>query len=69
VAMDPPKDASPESIRDAKTAVLKCTEEVKLSETVVGQYTAFNGKEGYKDDEGVPKVCNYYCRDFFFVDF
>lgn len=55
VAMEPPKDTSPESIRDEKTRVLEQTQPVLLKDTVVGQYIGVNGKAGYKDDDGVPK--------------
>eukprot|EP00299_Pterocystis_sp_00344_P008135 c2963_g1_i2.p1 GENE.c2963_g1_i2~~c2963_g1_i2.p1 ORF type:complete len:490 (+),score=107.86 c2963_g1_i2:30-1499(+) len=55
VAMEPPKDTQPESIRDEKTRLLQSTKPVQLEDTVVGQYIAANGNAGYKDDAGVPQ--------------
>eukprot|EP00300_Choanocystis_sp_HF-7_P030197 c38967_g1_i1.p1 GENE.c38967_g1_i1~~c38967_g1_i1.p1 ORF type:complete len:513 (+),score=131.34 c38967_g1_i1:1-1539(+) len=56
VAMEPPRDGTPEAIRDEKTRVLQSTRAVVLEDTVVGQYVGSEkDPQGYKDDEGVPK--------------
>eukprot|EP01060_Flectonema_neradi_P006696 TRINITY_DN1457_c0_g1_i1.p1 TRINITY_DN1457_c0_g1~~TRINITY_DN1457_c0_g1_i1.p1 ORF type:complete len:533 (+),score=106.31 TRINITY_DN1457_c0_g1_i1:64-1662(+) len=54
VAMEPPKDLSPEAIRNAKVDVLRQTSTATPEQTVLGQYTAGNGKIGYTDDITVP---------------
>jgi glucose-6-phosphate 1-dehydrogenase len=54
VAMEPPKDTSPESIRDEKTRVLEQTAPVVLKDTVVGQYRGNDKEKSYKEDDGVP---------------
>lgn len=41
--------------RDEKVKVLRSVPPIDLQDTVLGQYTAGNGMEGYLDDEGVPK--------------
>ncbi|XP_013794417.1 glucose-6-phosphate 1-dehydrogenase-like [Limulus polyphemus] len=60
VAMEKPVSTVAEDIRDEKVKVLRCMPEVKLEDTVLGQYVGDpNGegeaKEGYLDDPTVPK--------------
>ncbi|XP_054715675.1 glucose-6-phosphate 1-dehydrogenase-like [Uloborus diversus] len=60
VAMEKPVTTSGEDIRDEKVKVLRCMEEVKLDNIVLGQYTGNpelegEAKEGYLDDPTVPK--------------
>lgn len=58
LAMDEPEDFSAEAIRDQKVKLLKQTKPISTDEVLLGQYTAANGKPGYKDDETVPKDSN-----------
>eukprot|EP00301_Raphidiophrys_heterophryoidea_P006118 c12498_g1_i2.p1 GENE.c12498_g1_i2~~c12498_g1_i2.p1 ORF type:complete len:543 (-),score=158.87 c12498_g1_i2:286-1914(-) len=53
IAMEPPRDLSPEAIRDEKTRVLEATREVSIEDSVLGQYVADGNNPGYKDDAGV----------------
>eukprot|EP00850_Spirogloea_muscicola_P002141 SM000008S22230 [mRNA] locus=s8:585467:589117:- [translate_table: standard] len=48
VAMEKPVSMGPEDVRDEKVRVLRCIEEIKDNDVVLGQY------EGYTDDETVP---------------
>lgn len=68
VAMEPPVCVHGENagghVRDEKVKVLQAILPVKMSETVLGQYTADDAgkEEGYLDDPGVPNdsVCPTY---------
>eukprot|EP00002_Diphylleia_rotans_P015687 TRINITY_DN303_c0_g1_i1.p1 TRINITY_DN303_c0_g1~~TRINITY_DN303_c0_g1_i1.p1 ORF type:complete len:486 (-),score=126.24 TRINITY_DN303_c0_g1_i1:541-1998(-) len=55
VAMEPPVDSSDDSIRDEKVKVLKAIEPLKVSDIVVGQFTAGKGQKGYLEEDDVPK--------------
>lgn len=78
VAMEPPIDSNPESIRDEKVKALKSirhlTEETFNSNTTRGQYLAstINGEKvkGYREEEGVAKdsMTETYAAIKFFVD-
>lgn len=56
--MDAPKDFSSEAVRDAKVDVLKKVLPIEDKDVLLGQYSAANGKPGYKDDDTVPKDSN-----------
>ncbi|PWN50374.1 putative ZWF1-glucose-6-phosphate dehydrogenase [Violaceomyces palustris] len=58
LAMERPKSFSSEDIRDEKVKVLKFVPPIKEEDVLIGQYTAANGKPGYKDDDTVPKDSN-----------
>ena len=58
LAMDEPEDFTAESIRDKKVKLLKETRPISTDEVLIGQYSAANGKPGYKDDDTVPKDSN-----------
>lgn len=58
LAMDTPKSFDAEAIRDQKVKLLKETKPISTDEVLLGQYTAANGKPGYKDDDTVPKDSN-----------
>lgn len=58
VSMERPKSFSAEDIRDEKVKVLKCVPPIEDKDVLIGQYTAGNGKPGYKDDDTVPKDSN-----------
>lgn len=58
LAMDKPKSFGAEDIRDEKVKVLKAVPPIKNEDVLIGQYTAANGKPGYKDDDTVPKESN-----------
>ncbi len=78
VAMEPPIDSNPESIRDEKVKALKSirhlNEETFYSNTTRGQYLAstINGKEvkGYREEEGVAEgsMTETYAAIKFFID-
>jgi glucose-6-phosphate 1-dehydrogenase len=55
VAMERPVSFSAEDVRDEKVKVLRAIKPVDYNETIIGQYSAANGKPGYKDDDTVPK--------------
>lgn len=60
VAMEKPASTSAEDIRDEKVKVLKCIDELKLEDMVLGQYVGDpdgdgDAKEGYLDDPTVPR--------------
>eukprot|EP00331_Platyophrya_macrostoma_P004775 CAMPEP_0176414206 /NCGR_PEP_ID=MMETSP0127-20121128/5133_1 /TAXON_ID=938130 /ORGANISM="Platyophrya macrostoma, Strain WH" /LENGTH=551 /DNA_ID=CAMNT_0017794087 /DNA_START=49 /DNA_END=1704 /DNA_ORIENTATION=- len=57
VGMEKPRSLNAEDIRDEKVALLRCVEPVKVSDCVLGQYTASpDGKiPGYLEDPTVPK--------------
>ncbi|WFD08523.1 hypothetical protein MVES1_003899 [Malassezia vespertilionis] len=55
MAMEEPKHFTAEAIRDAKVNVLKQTKTISTDDVLIGQYSAANGKPGYKDDDTVPK--------------
>lgn len=60
VAMEKPVSTRAEDIRDEKVKVLKCIEEIKMENTIIGQYVGNpqgegDEKLGYKDDPTVPK--------------
>lgn len=54
VAMEPPVKLTGDFIRDEKVKVLRCIPEIKVSDCITGQYTAYGKEPGYTDDEGVP---------------
>ena len=54
VAMEPPVDMEPESIRSEKVKVLKSMAPIVPSEVVFGQYTGSGDIPGYRDLEGIP---------------
>jgi glucose-6-phosphate 1-dehydrogenase len=56
--MEKPKSFSAEDIRDEKVKVLKCVPPIEEKDVLIGQYSAANGKPGYKDDDTVPKDSN-----------
>lgn len=56
--MERPKSLSAEDIRDEKVKVLKHVPAIEDKDVLLGQYTAANGKPGYKDDDTVPKDSN-----------
>lgn len=58
LAMERPKSFSAEDIRDEKVKVLKSVPAIELKDVLIGQYSAANGKPGYKDDDTVPKDSN-----------
>ncbi|SPO24049.1 probable ZWF1 - glucose-6-phosphate dehydrogenase [Ustilago trichophora] len=58
LAMERPKSFSAEDIRDEKVKVLKSVPAIEEKDVLIGQYTAANGKPGYKDDDTVPKDSN-----------
>ena len=58
LAMDAPEELSAESIRTRKVEVLKQVRPLDEKEVVIGQYSAANGKPGYKEDDTVPKDSN-----------
>ncbi len=58
LAMERPKSFSAEDIRDEKVKVLKAVPAIEEKDVLIGQYTAGNGKPGYKDDDTVPKDSN-----------
>lgn len=58
LAMERPKSFSAEDIRDEKVKVLKYVPAIENKDVLIGQYTAANGKPGYKDDDTVPKDSN-----------
>ncbi|KAI9015824.1 glucose-6-phosphate dehydrogenase [Phycomyces nitens] len=51
VAMERPISTEAEAIRDEKVKVLKCIPPIELSDALLGQYVAANGKPGYLEDE------------------
>ncbi|UJR33944.1 hypothetical protein I4U23_021362 [Adineta vaga] len=61
VAMEKPRSATGEDIRDEKVKVLRCIAPIKLEDVVIGQYTGDKDstdperQKGYLDDPGVPK--------------
>ncbi|KDN41665.1 putative ZWF1-glucose-6-phosphate dehydrogenase [Tilletiaria anomala UBC 951] len=58
LAMERPKTFGAEDIRDRKVEVLQHVPAIKEEDVLIGQYTAANGKPGYKDDDTVPKDSN-----------
>lgn len=52
-AMERPVSLAPEDIRDEKVKVLKSINAVKLKDTLLGQYSAANGKPGYLEDDTI----------------
>ncbi|UZJ56909.1 hypothetical protein CBS101457_006229 [Exobasidium rhododendri] len=55
ISMERPKSLSAEHIRDEKVKVLKSVPPIVEKDVLIAQYTAANGKPGYKDDDTVPK--------------
>ena len=57
LAMEPPADMTGPSIVAAKVELLRAVKTLSFADgtTMLGQYTACNGKPGYLDDPGVPK--------------
>jgi glucose-6-phosphate 1-dehydrogenase len=57
VAMEEPVSLSAEDVRDEKVKVLRACKAIDIQDLVIGQYTkdASGTKEGYLDDQGVPK--------------
>lgn len=51
IAMERPISTDAEAIRDEKVKVLKCIPPIQIHDTLLGQYTASNGKPGYLEDE------------------
>lgn len=58
LTMERPASFSAEDVRDEKVKVLKQVPAIKEEDVLLGQYTAANGKPGYKDDDTVPKDSN-----------
>ncbi|PWN45337.1 glucose-6-phosphate dehydrogenase, partial [Ceraceosorus guamensis] len=58
LAMDAPKSLGAEDIRDQKVKVLESVPPIDAKDVLIGQYSAANGKPGYKDDDTVPKDSN-----------
>jgi len=58
LAMEQPKSFSAEDIRSEKVNVLKDVAAIKKEDVLIGQYSAADGKPGYKDDDTVPKDSN-----------
>ncbi|PWN25006.1 putative ZWF1-glucose-6-phosphate dehydrogenase [Jaminaea rosea] len=58
LTMERPATFSAENIRDEKVKVLKNVPAIKEEDVLIGQYSAANGKPGYKDDDTVPKDSN-----------
>jgi glucose-6-phosphate 1-dehydrogenase len=56
--MERPVLMHPDDIRDEKTKLFRSIRTVEDSDCVIAQYTAGNGKAGYKDNEKVPKDSN-----------
>ena len=56
--MEQPKSFSAEDIRSEKVNVLKDVAAIKKEDVLIGQYSAADGKPGYKDDDTVPKDSN-----------
>ena len=56
--MERPVSFSAEDIRDEKVKVLRCVPPIDKKDTLLGQYTAAEGKPGYLDDDTVPKGSN-----------
>lgn len=56
--MERPVSFSAEDIRDEKVKVLRCVPPIDKKDTLLGQYTAADGKPGYLDDDTVPKGSN-----------
>ncbi|HEX9951349.1 MAG TPA: glucose-6-phosphate dehydrogenase [Rubricoccaceae bacterium] len=52
-AMEPPVRLDADGIRTEKIKVLRSTRTARPDEVVLGQYTAGDGKEGYRDHDGV----------------
>lgn len=59
LTMERPVSFSAEDIRDEKVKVLRAIPPITKEDTLLGQYSAANGKPGYHDDDTVPKgsVC------------
>eukprot|EP00899_Mesostigma_viride_P029644 jgi/Mesvir1/9865/Mv22403-RA.1 len=62
LAMETPISMSSNDVRDEKTKVLRCVEDIKLEDVVLGQYVknpdippGKDGHLGYLEEEGVPK--------------
>lgn len=58
LAMDAPNSLGAEDIRDQKVKVLESVPPIDAKDVLIGQYSAANGKPGYKDDDTVPKDSN-----------
>ncbi len=54
VAMEPPADMDPDSIRSEKVKVLTSMAPIEPSDIVYGQYTGSGDVAGYRDLDGVP---------------
>lgn len=54
VAMEPPVDMTPDSIRSEKVKVLASMASIEPEEVVFGQYVAAGDVPGYRDLEGIP---------------
>ena len=54
VAMEPPIDLRPESIRSEKVKVLASVAPIAQEDIVFGQYTGSNDIVGYRDLDGMP---------------
>ncbi len=55
VAMEPPARLDADGIRGEKIKVLRSTRTARTDEVVLGQYGTGDGKEAYRDHEGVEK--------------
>ncbi|KAI8975190.1 glucose-6-phosphate dehydrogenase [Mycotypha africana] len=53
IAMDRPKDASPEAVAEEKTKLLNAVKPIKLEDTLLGQYTRNGDKPAYQEDDTV----------------
>ncbi len=54
IAMEPPVESTGDYIRDEKVKVLKCIDEIRTEDCILGQYTAYGKNPGYTMDDGVP---------------
>jgi len=55
VAMEKPMSLHPDDIRDEKLRLLRSVRPARVSDCVLGQYTAGHGQPGYLDDPTVPE--------------
>ncbi|KAF7332225.1 Glucose-6-phosphate 1-dehydrogenase [Mycena kentingensis (nom. inval.)] len=62
LTMERPVSFSAEDIRDEKVKVLRSIPPITKEDTLLGQYSAANGKPGYLDDDTVPR--NSVCPTF-----